>query len=360
MTIAENVPLAPRTTLGVGGAARFFIEAHSVEEVRAAVAFARERNLPLFVLGGGSNIVIADSGFDGLVLAPRIPGIAFEEHGDTVRVTAGAGVVWDELVAFTIERGFAGLECLSGIPGTVGGAVVANLGAYGAQASDTFESAQVLERDDAEGAVRTFKNAECNFSYHDSVFSHPSERYIILTATFALSTARPLKIAYRDNRFDLRSLAQASGHEPTQADVRAAILKMRGEKGVLAASYKSAGSFFHLPFVSAEKYEQVVARARELDAEKEEKLRPWAWKQPDGSYKLAAGFLLEYTEFQKGYVRGGAGISPKHTLAIINAGDARAADIAALARDMQDAVEKVFGIRLEREVEYVGAVERAA
>ena len=360
MNLQEHVPLAPRTTLSVGGAARFFIEARSVEEVKEALAFARERNLPLFVLGGGSNIVIADGGFDGLVLAPRIMDITVEEKGDTALVTAGAGVVWDELVAFTIERGLAGLECLSGIPGTVGGAVVANLGAYGAQASDTFVSAETLDRNDEKNGVRIFKNEECGFSYHDSIFSHPSERFIILNATFALSTARPLKIAYKDNRFDLAALASESGREPTQADVRAAILKMRGEKGVLATSYKSAGSFFHLPFVSAEKYAEVAALARSLDAGKEEKLRPWAWQQPDGSYKLAAGFLLEYTEFQKGYVRGAAGISPKHTLAIINVGEARAAEIAALARDMQDAVEKTFGIRLEREVEYVGDVERAA
>ena len=359
MKLQEHVALAPLTTLSVGGEARFFVEAHSADEVKEALAFARAQKLPLFVLGGGSNIVIADAGFDGLVLVPRMTGISFDKKGETVFVTADAGVVWDELVAYTIERGFAGLECLSGIPGTVGGAVVANLGAYGAQASDTFVNAEVLDTGDEAYALRTFKNEECGFSYHDSMFSHAAGRYLVLRATFALSTARPLKIAYKDNRFDLAALASESGREPTQADVRAAILKMRGEKGVLASSYNSAGSFFHMPFVSAEKYAEVAALARSLDAEKEEKLRPWAWQQPDGSYKIAGGFLLEYTEFKKGYVRGGVGISPKHTLAIINVGGGSAEEIAALARDMQAAVEGLFGIRLEREVEYVGAVERA-
>jgi UDP-N-acetylmuramate dehydrogenase len=144
--------------------------------------------------------------------------------------------------------------------------------------------------------------------------------------------------------------------------VRDAVLTMREEKGSLIMpgrfSLKSAGSFFHMPFVPPQQYEKVVARARALDAGKEEQLRPWAWQQSDGSYKVAPGFLLEYTEFRMGYVRGEVGISPRHTLSIINVSGGSAADIAVLARDMQDAVEKIFGIRLEREVEYIGDVEK--
>lgn len=357
MIVQEHVPLAPFTTLGVGGTARFFVSAQSVEEVTDARAFARARALPVFVLGGGSNIVIADGGWDGLVLAPRLSDLTFEERGDIVRVTAGAGIVWDELVAETASRGLIGLECLSGIPGTVGGAVVSNLGAYGAQCSDTFVHAEALDTQDESNTVCVIKKEACDFSYHDSRFGREHGRYLVLRATFALATTGTSRLSYRDNRFDLAALATERGREPTPADVRAAILKMRGEKGMLSASYQSAGSFFHTPRISAEKYAQVVAQARALDAEKEEHLRPWAWQQPDGSYKIAGGFLLEYTEFQKGYARGSVGVSPKHTLAVINLGGARASDIAGFARDMRDAVEKIFGIRLEREVEYVGAVE---
>ncbi len=358
MNIQENVTLAPYTTLSVGGAARFFVSVQTVEEVVEAITFAKAKQLPIFVLGGGSNILIADNGFEGLVIALRIPGITFEDRGETAVVTVGAGVVWDECVKWTIAHGYIGLECLSGVPGTVGGAVVANLGCYGAQTSDTFESAVVLDSADEKHEVRGIKKEECDFSYHDSMFKRASGRYLVLQASFILPTKGTSRLSYRDNRFDLESLATESGHEPTLEDVRATILKMRSEKGMLIDSYKSAGSFFHMPFVSAEQYEQITARARELDAEKEEHLRPWAWKQSDGSYKIAGGFLIEYTEYQKGYVQGSTGISPQHTLSIINHGGARAEDIARLARDMQNAVEKLFGIHLEREVEYVGDVER--
>ena len=357
--VRENVPLASLTTLGVGGNARFFIEARSETDVAEALAFARERSLPVFVLGGGSNIVIADGGFDGLVIAMRIADVAYAEQDGRMLVTAGAGVVWDELVVQTIERGLIGIECLSGIPGTVGGAVVANLGAYGAQASDTFVSADVLVRGDDGDAVRVFKKEACDFSYHDSVFGREPGRYLVLRATFSLATSGTSELSYRDNRFDLAALAAERGRTPTTSDVRAAILTMRREKGMLSGLHQSAGSFFHMPFVRAEKYAEIEMLARSLDVAKEERLRPWAWKQPDGSYKVAGGFLLEYTEFEKGYRRGKAGISPQHTLSIINTGNSSARDIAELARAMQDAVEKLFGVHLEREVEYVGDVERA-
>ena len=158
----------------------------------------------------------------------------------------------------------------------------------------------------------------------------------------------------------MSALAVKLGRKPTQEEVRKSVLAMREEKGSLIMkdkiSFKSAGSFFHMPFVSLEKHKQIEARARELDAEKEERLRPWAWEQKDGSYKLAPGFLLEYTEFQKGYVRDQVGISPRHTLSIINVAHARAKDIARLALDMQRTVKQVFDIKLEREVKYIGDI----
>jgi UDP-N-acetylmuramate dehydrogenase len=358
--VREHVPLSPLTTLSVGGEARFFVEATSTEEVFWALEFAHARTLPVFVLGGGSNVVIADSGFHGLVLALRIPGIEESDRGDRVWVTVGSGVMWDDFVVWSIERGLSGLECLSGIPGTVGGAVVANLGAYGAQCSDTFVHAEVVDTRDAK--LKVLGNEACDFSYHDSIFSHEQSRYVIVSATFALSKDPAAQPSYRDNRFDMQALTALIGHTPSQQEVREAVLSVREEKGSLIMydrlSYKSAGSFFHMPFVSPGKYEEIAQRARTLDAHKEEHFRPWAWKQPNDSYKIAPGFLLEYTEFVKGYVRGGAGISPRHTLSIINVAGAKAADIAELASDMQKAVEKIFGVTLEREVEYIGEVEQ--
>lgn len=363
MIIRENVTLAPHTTFNIGGAARYFASAETARDVEEALAFARERSLPVFVLGGGSNILISDSGFDGLVLASRIGGISEEEKDGSVLVSVGAGVVWDEFVVWAIEKGFAGLECLSGVPGTVGGAVVANLGAYGAQVSDTFVHAEVIDTHGDTTQVKIIPREQCDFSYHDSMFGHESGRYVILRATFALSTDPASQPSYRDNRFDMRKLTETLGRAPTQREVRESVLSMREEKGSLImdgrVSFKCAGSFFHMPFVSEEKYAETVQKTRLLDSSKEERLRPWAWMQADGSYKVAPGFLLEYTEFQKGYVRGNAGISPRHTLSIINAGGAKAADIAGLARDMQECIEKIFGISLEREVEYVGSVENA-
>lgn len=361
MNIQEHVPLASRTTLGVGGEARFFVAARSSEEVVKALAFARANRLEVCVLGGGSNVVVSDDGFQGLVISMEISGIVEEKQGTSVLVTVGSGVVWDDFIVWTIKKGLAGLECMSGVPGTVGGAVVANLGCYGAQCSDTFVHAEVLDTRDGKNALQMIKKEACDFSYHDSLFGRSKGRYIIMRAAFALSTDPTAAPSYRDNRFDLATLAATLGRTPTQWDVRDAVLAVREEKGSLIMegrySLKSAGSFFHMPFVSPERYEAIRALARSLDAKKEERLRPWAWKQPDGLYKVAPGFLLEYTEFQKGYVRGAVGISPRHTLAIINTGVARAREIAELARDMQRTVENVFGVRLEREVEYVGKVE---
>ncbi len=339
MIVRENVPLAALTTFEVGGAARFLIEATSSEDVRAALLFARERELAVRVLGSGSNVLVADSGFGGLVLLMRAQSIAVEEHADRSLVTVSAGVLLDDLVAASGKRGLVGLESLSGIPGTVGGAVVANAGAYGASCGDMLVSVDVINRVEPDLPVQTIMKEACDFAYHDSLFSKEPEQFIVIAATFALSRGDATMLTLR----------------------RAEILDTREKKGALIQegreSYKCAGSFFHMPYVSADEYEQIVARARALDAVKEERLRPWAWPQTDGRVKLAPGFLLEYTPFQKGYVRGAVGISPRHTLSIINVGDARASDIAQLARDMQTAVKNIFTVSLEREVEYIGEVE---
>ncbi len=357
MIVQENVPLAPRSTFKIGGPARFFITATTVEEIQEALAYARERALPVYVLGGGSNVLISDDGFPGVVVSPQLVDVHIEEQGSVVQVTAGAGVVWDAFISDMVERGCAGLEALSGIPGTVGGAVVANAGAYGTQCSDVFMSARVLDLSDPSGGARTFGVEQCNFSYHDSIFSAQPGRYLILDTTFQLARESVPDFSYRDNRFNFTDVLAAEQLPHTFAGLRAAVLSIREKKGVLEHCYQSAGSFFHMPYVSKEQHTHIEAVAQSLDADKEERLRPWAWQQTDGSYKLAPGFLLEYTPFHKGFVRGAVGISPQHTLSIINLGGARASEVAALARDMHDAVAALFSISLEREVTYVGEIQ---
>ncbi len=357
MEIKEHVSLAPLTTFHIGGEARYFAVAQSVEDVTQALAFVREHDLAFFILGGGSNILVADEGFSGLVLQPELLGMLCEDRGDSVVVTIGAGVSLDEFVAQMVERGYAGLESLSGIPGTVGGAVVANAGAYGAACSDVLVSVQVIDLQNPLGGVQTFKNNDCNFSYHDSLFGQQSGRYLILDATFDLAPQGTPDFSYRDNRFNFNDILAAEHLPQTLAGLRSAVLSIREKKGSLEKCYKSAGSFFHMPVISAKAYARILTQAQELDSAKEERSRPWAWEQTRGDYKIAPGFLLEYTQFIKGYTRGAVGISPRHTLSIINLGGAQATDVAGLALDMQKEVEKLFGLRLEREVEYVGDVE---
>ena len=355
MIVKEHVPLAPFTTFHIGGLARYFIEATSVEEVRTALRFAREKELEVFVLGGGSNILIADEGFPGVVLHVQLQSMSSISQGDTEIVVGSAGVSLDAFVAWTVMQGWSGLECLSGVPGTLGGAVVANVGAYGQQVSDTFISAEVVDTHDKEYVVQTIQNDACAFSYHDSMFTH-HQRYVVLSATFRLPHGLPAIPVYKDNRFDTAAFIAKHNRTPTLSDVRETILHIRDQKGVLATSYQGAGSYFHMPFVSPQKHEEIRIRAHTLDAEKEERLRPWSWEQADGTYKVAPGFLIEYTEFQKGYARGRVGISPKHTLTVINLADASAHEVASLAHDIQTAVADLFGLQLEREVEYVGVV----
>ncbi len=359
MTIEEHISLAPHTTFKIGGPARYYTSVHTYDELREALSFARERSLAIFILGGGSNIVIADKGFDGLVIAPKFAEIeiAATADGVTALVTAGAGVVWDTFIADMVAKGLHGLEALSGVPGTVGGAVVANAGAYGTELADVFVETRAIDLRDEKHEILTFDRQACHFSYHDSLFSKEPGRYLILEVTLRLTQGGDPDFTYRDNRFNFTDVMKAEELPPTYAGLRSAVLLIREKKGVLERCYKSAGSFFHMPYVSAVEYAHIVKVAQELDAAKEERLRPWAWEQTDGRYKIAPGFLLEYTPFQKGYVRGTVGISPKHTLSIINLGGGTAREVSALARDMRNAVQTIFNLSLEREVQYVGDVE---
>jgi UDP-N-acetylmuramate dehydrogenase len=348
MLIREQVPLAPFTTLGVGGPARYLAEARSEAEVIDAVEFARAHQLPLFVLGGGSNLVVADAGFPGLVLKIGIANVSrfTPPHGSAVFI-AGAGVDWDTLVARTVEADCAGLECLSGIPGTVGGTPVQNVGAYGQEVSESIREVRVLDLRAME--IRTLSNTECGFAYRSSIFNTTERgRYIILDVSFGLREGAKPSLRYAE----LQKFFADRTSEPTLAEVRAAVREIRHRKAMLIVPGDddacSAGSFFKNPIVPQAFFEELSARLG-LQG-----LQLPSYPAGDGLRKLPAAWLVEHAGFVKGYCRGGAGISRKHALAIINRGGATAADIVALKDEIQARVLDEFGIELQPEPVFMG------
>jgi UDP-N-acetylmuramate dehydrogenase len=348
MLIREYVALAPFTTLGVGGPARYFAEAHSEAEVVEAVEFARSRRLPWLVLGGGSNLVIADKGFAGLVLKVAISSLSSSTPPhENVIFTAGAGVNWDTLVEQTVDANCAGLECLSGIPGTVGGTPVQNVGAYGQEVSETIREVRVLDVQTLQ--LRILSNAECGFTYRASIFNTTErDRYIILQVSFALQHGGKPSIRYAD----LQKFFATHAGNPTLAEVRAAVREIRHRKAMLIVpgdeDARSAGSFFKNPIVSQSFFEELVAQV-ELRG-----LQLPSYPAHDGFRKLPAAWLVEHAGFSKGYRKGAAGISRRHALAIVNRGDATAADIIALKDEIQAGVLKEFGIELQPEPVLLG------
>ncbi|MBI2683635.1 MAG: UDP-N-acetylmuramate dehydrogenase [Acidobacteriales bacterium] len=365
MHLQEHVPLAPMTTFRVGGPARYFVEAEDEKDVIDAVIHARANNLRLFVLGGGSNLVVADEGWPGLVLKIGIRGIeddgtaqpralrprsgqASVPHGPRHYVV-GAGEEWDAFVARTVEDGCAGVEALSGIPGTVGGTPVQNVGAYGQEVSETIVAVRVLDLQNLK--VRELSNAECGFSYRTSIFNTTErERYIVLHVTYALTPGGAPRMAYADLQ---KRFANHPG-TPTLKETRDAVRQIRESKAMLIVpgddDCRSAGSFFKNPIVRDEKAAEVAVMAREQGVERE----PPRYPAGGGQAKLSAAWLVENAGFPKGFGSGRVGISKKHTLAIVNRGGATAAEIAAFSEEVRTGVRKAWGIELQREPVMVG------
>ena len=345
--IQENVPLGPLTTLGVGGNARFFVRADNVGHIEPAVTFARGRELPLFVLGGGSNLLVSDGGWDGLVLQIGLQGITGCQERETILFEVGAGEDWDLFVAHAVARNGAGIECLSGIPGSVGGTPVQNVGAYGQEVSETVVS--VLAFDLEENHVRELKAAECGFSYRTSIFNTSQRgRYIILRVTYQLSPDSRPRLRYAD----LQNYFAGRDGTPALSEVRDAVRKIRASKGMLLSpgdpDSRSAGSFFKNPVLSASQHEDLICRAAERGLEVP------SYPALSQQRKVSAAWLVENAGFRKGYVKGNAGISSKHALAIVNRGEATAADVLALKDEILTRVEQTWGIWLEPEPVLVG------
>ncbi|MFB3915710.1 MAG: UDP-N-acetylmuramate dehydrogenase [Terriglobales bacterium] len=345
MQLLENIPLAPLTTLGIGGPARYFVEARDMNDVRTAVDWVRARDLPLFILGGGSNLLVADAGFSGLVLKVAITGIEQHREGGKEIFAVGAGESWDAFVAHAVGRNCAGIECLSGIPGTVGGAPVQNVGAYGQEVAETITELRALDL--STGEVRELCNPSCQFEYRSSMFNTDARgRYVILRVSFALEPNGAPRVTYAD-------LKKYFGeHNPTLAETRQAVLQIRLSKAMLIAEgdedCRSAGSFFKNPVLSTAEYEALTQRAAAQG------LAVPTYPALAAQRKVAAAWLVEHSGFCKGYSRGRVGLSRKHALAIVNRGGATAADVIALKDAIQYAVADQWGVQLYPEPVFLG------
>ena len=342
--VRELQPLASLTTLGIGGAGRWLLHATSSDEVDRAHRWSAGAGTALFVLGGGSNLVIADEGFDGLIVHIDIRERTFSTAGNDTLVTAGAGEPWDALVADCVGRGLAGLECLSGIPGTVGGTPIQNVGAYGQDVSGSID--QVMAYDRQSNAVVHLSGDDCGFAYRTSRFKGTdSGRFIICSVTYRLRPGQPTA-SYPDI---VDYLSRAGVLSPDVADVRNAVLAVRRRKGMVIDAAdpdtRSVGSFFMNPLVNPGDRDRVAAVAG---------VQPPAFQADPGRLKLPAAWLIEHAGFRRGDADGPVGISTKHTLALINRGGATARDVLRFASRIKRGVLERFGISLRPEPVFVG------
>jgi UDP-N-acetylmuramate dehydrogenase len=332
--------LSKYTSLRVGGPATKIVEVSTEAQIIAAIEEAGET--PILIMGGGTNVLIADKGFDGIVI--RISNDSVQSEVDAcsgATLTIGAGQDWDLFVQTTINKGFAGLETLSGIPGTVGAAPIQNIGAYGHEVSEFITRVRTYDRQ--EKALKTFTNSECEFSYRNSHFKAHPGRYVVLEVQFQIRIGEESDpITYLELA---RKLGVQLGDRAPVGATREAVLELRASKGMLLSTEDhdswSAGSFFTNPIIS-----QQAADALPDAAPK--------WPLIDGRVKISAAWLIENAGMHKGDEVGGARISTKHVLALTNSGDATAADIAELAKRARDHVKEKFGITLETEVNLVG------
>jgi UDP-N-acetylmuramate dehydrogenase len=348
--LQQDIPLAPLTTIRVGGPARYFVEAEEVGQVQEAVRLARSADLPLFILGGGSNLVVADAGWRGLVLKIAIPGIdrsALPEQDGKVVFDVGAGESWDRFVSRAVMAGCSGVECLSGIPGSVGGTPVQNVGAYGQEVSETIRSVLVLDLRD--GQVRELCREACEFSYRSSIFNTGEQgRFIVLRVRYALTPEGKPCLSYADLK------QQFAGREtsPDLNQTREAVRHIRASKGMLLVEGDpdclSAGSFFKNPVLSEAEHEALQERATAR------RLNVASYPALETHKKVSAAWLVEHSGFRKGYGMGRAGISSKHVLAIVNRGGATAAEVLDLKDQIQHRVEEIWGVHLEPEPVMVG------
>lgn len=352
LQIRENVELAPLTTLGVGGPARFMTAVKSEDQIAEALEFAGSRGCPTFILGGGSNLLVSDSGFPGLVLRMELLGIRDLDGEDGGLITVSAGEEWDVFVERCVGRNLAGIECLSGIPGTVGAAPVQNIGAYGQEISEAILSCRILDRET--GSIEEFSAGDCLFGYRSSLFNTTQRnRYIILRVSFSLRPYGKPAIRYRD----LQEHFAGRSKTPGLGEVRRAVMQIRDSKGMLLRGtipgLQSAGSFFKNPVLDPKRAAEIEDSAQSLGFLKQDEHIPH-FAAPGGKEKLPAAWFLERAGFEKGFIHGNVEVSAKHTLALVNRGGAKASEFIDLMRMMREKVHALFDIVLRPEPTFLG------
>ncbi|MDE3103550.1 MAG: UDP-N-acetylmuramate dehydrogenase [Acidobacteriota bacterium] len=349
--IQQDVPLAPYTTFGIGGPARYFLSVTDAAQLAPALVWARSQGVPVLVLGGGSNLLVSDSGFAGLVLHMAMCSpIRLHAVGGAVETTVDAGVLWDDLVLAVCQHGLSGVECLAGIPGTVGGTPVQNVGAYGQEVAETILAVHAL--DTATLETVTLPTSACGFSYRRSIFNTTQQgRYVVTQVTFRFDPAARPSLRYADLARHFAAQV-AMGSSPTPLEVYHAVREIRHAKGMLLvpgeADCRSAGSFFKNPVVPVATLHAVAAGLGLAEDDVPH------WPAGAGAVKLPAAWLLERAGFHKGYSLHNAGISSRHTLALINRGGATAQEVVALRQMICATVLHRFGIQLEQEPVAVG------
>ncbi len=351
LKIHEEVPLAPHTTLAIGGPARFFCDATTEAEIAEATQFANDRNLGLFVLGGGSNLLVSDAGFDGLVIRVNLKASKHERReGSSILLDVGAGENWDDIVLYAVDRGYAGIECLAGIPGDAGGTPVQNVGAYGQEVAETIVKVRAYDLETKK--IVTLNHEACRFGYRRSLFNHDARgRYIVTAVTYKLHPAGEPALRYADVK-NYFAVQIERGEKPTVRQVYDAVRSIREQKGMLAGQGgpdgRSAGSFFKNPVIPSTMIPEIAqaASCRPEDVPQ--------YRAGEGKVKLAAAWLVEQSGFHKGLTMGRAAISSRHTLALVNLGDATAAELIALRDAVMTAVKNKFTIQLEQEPVMLG------
>lgn len=337
--IEERVPLKHLTTFKIGGDARYFFRARSVEALRRAIAFANEKRVPVFFIGGGSNLLVSDGGFPGLVIKMEIMGIGWKDENDATVAIAGAGESWDMLVRESVERSLFGLENLSGIPGTVGGAPVQNIGAYGEEVKDTIEWVEVF--DTQTGALCLLSPEECAFGYRTSMFRKTEGKDLVITrVAFRLMKNGTPNASYKDVAayFKVKGVAA-----PTQREVREAIIEIRAGKFPDLSRYGTAGSFFKNPILEKSRFAELKKKFPDL----------LGFPTPSGGVKVPLAWILDKVCGLKGFKKGDIGLFEKQPLVLVNKGHATAREARELAEDVAARVRRKTGIELEWEVQYL-------